>query len=378
MTLRIILSQFWNNVQYKLFPQLEEDLGELSEKHKKLISVLEFTRIEEFIPSHSGYVGRPCKDRKKIARALIAKVIFKLPYTNQLIEYLKSDKQLRMICGWDSARSIPHESKFSRAFKEFAELKLAEKAHQAMIADCYREEVVFHVVKDSTPIEVREKATKIEKEEKTKKMQGRPKKGEEKKKEPNRRQRQLDGGLTLDQMIGELPNNCSIGMKKNAKGHALIWKGYKVHAAIDDNCIPLAIIVSAASLNDCEVAIPLAEKSNLVARNFYDLMDAAYSHPEIKEHSRRLGHVPIIDICPSGVKEKEEKELERSRKKLINHQTAEDNRYNERSKAERFNALYKDYYGGRTIRYRGHEKVASDVFFGVLSLAATLLLNLGN
>jgi len=30
MSIREKLSKFWNNVQYNLFPQLEQDLGELS------------------------------------------------------------------------------------------------------------------------------------------------------------------------------------------------------------------------------------------------------------------------------------------------------------------------------------------------------------
>ena len=47
------------------------------------------------------------------------------------------------------------------------------------------------------------------------------------------------------------------GMKKSAQGYTTIWKGYKVHAAVDDDCIPLAVIITSASLNDCEVAIPL-------------------------------------------------------------------------------------------------------------------------
>ncbi len=33
-------------------------------------------------------------------------------------------------------------------------------------------------------------------------------------------------------------------------------------------------------------------------RNLYDLMDSAYDAPEIREKSRALGHVPIIDANP--------------------------------------------------------------------------------
>jgi hypothetical protein len=44
-------------------------------------------------------------------------------------------------------------------------------------------------------------------------------------------------------------------------------------------------------------------------------MDAAYDHPEIKEHSISIGHVPIIDKCPHSTSQKEEKEMEKKRKK---------------------------------------------------------------
>jgi hypothetical protein len=32
--------------------------------------------------------------------------------------------------------------------------------------------------------------------------------------------------------------------------------------------------------------------------NLYDLMDAAYDDAAIRQHSRNLGHVPIIDVNP--------------------------------------------------------------------------------
>ena len=52
--LRKILSQIWGNVQYLLFPELEEEIGPLTETHKKLISVLELVRIEQFVSSEIG------------------------------------------------------------------------------------------------------------------------------------------------------------------------------------------------------------------------------------------------------------------------------------------------------------------------------------
>ncbi len=105
-------------------------------------------------------------------------------------------------------------------------------------------------------------------------------------------------------------------------------------------------------------------------------MDSAYDEIEIIEHSYRLGHVPIIDSHSRSKIQKEEKKAERDRKKILGFTTAEEKRYKERMPKERFNALFKDYYGGRNIQYRGHAKVSCHIMFGVLALTATILLKL--
>jgi hypothetical protein len=38
--------------------------------------------------------------------------------------------------------------------------------------------------------------------------------------------------------------------------------------------------------------------------NVYDLMYSAYNAPDIFEHGRALGHVPIIDANPRGMAKK--------------------------------------------------------------------------
>ncbi len=132
----------WNNLQYLLFPQLTKQVGELSPTHRKLIAVLELVRIEDFIPCTRFNNGRPVKDRAFIARSYVAKIVFKLPYTKQLIEYLKIDEQLRVICGWEEGSKIPEKSMFSRAFKEFSDISLPERVHQAMIKEVYKDEII--------------------------------------------------------------------------------------------------------------------------------------------------------------------------------------------------------------------------------------------
>jgi len=375
MNLRSKLSQFWYNIQSLLFPELEEYLGKLPPTHAKLVEILELIHIEEFLPKNQFCLGRPPKDRVPIARGYVAKMVFKFQTTRGFINYLKQDRQLRQICGWDSVRDLPSESKFSRVFQEFAKLSLPEKVHAALINDWYEGEIIGHVVKDSTPIEAREKSVKKGNAKERKREKDRERSRKKRMGVPNRRQRQIEE-VDLDKVLDDLPKECDTGMKKSSQGYTKIWKGYKLHSAVDDNCIPIAAILTSASVNDCEVAIPLAKKADQVATNFYDLMDAAYDHPEIKEHSIMLGHVPIIDKCPNNKGKKLEIEAEKKRKRILGFSTAEDSRYKERLPKERFNALYKDFYGGRINYYKGHEKVSCHVMFGVLVVAATGIIKL--
>ncbi len=97
-----------------------------------------------------------------MARAFIAKMVFNIPNTKQLIRHLKVDKKLRIICGWEIGSKIPSESTFSRGFAEFAESSLADKVHQLLITKSYKDQIIWHLVKDSTPIIAREKPLKKE------------------------------------------------------------------------------------------------------------------------------------------------------------------------------------------------------------------------
>lgn len=373
MSFREKLSAMWNNIQLKLFPDLELRLGELSSEQKRIVAVLELIRIEEFLSCTRFKSGRPPKDRMQISRAFVSKIILKVTHTKELIAILRENVKLRTICGWDSSQEIPSESKFCRAFNEFAETNLPERVHQALISEMYKNQIIGHVVKDSTPINAREARLKKKGSTKERRKLLNKQQAQDKRNGVSRKQKQLK--QSLDTSISELPTSCDIGSKKMANGFLTTWKGYKFHVAVDDRCIPLAAILTSASLNDSEAAIPLAMKSDLVAKNFYDLMDSAYNSPEIKEHSLSLGHVPIIDERPRNPTQKEEKKAEQKRRNLLNAQTAEDKRYKERGPKERFNALFKDYYGGRNIWLRGHSKISCHLMFGVLALTATSILS---
>ncbi len=375
--LRETLSSYWLNIQRSLFPGLTEELGELSEKQQKLITILEIVRVEEFVHYDKANTGRNPADRAAIARSFVAKAVYNMDSTRGLLERLETDIALRRICGWETRNQVPHESTFSRAFSWFSETSLPEKIHEALILKYEGERLAGHISRDSTEIEAREKPLKKEKKEddKPKRKVGRPLKGEEPIKEPTRLERQKE--MSLAEMLEDLPTPCNVGCKKNSKGHRETWIGYKLHIDAVDGQIPISCILTSASLHDSQAALPLAEMSKNRVDNLYDLMDSAYDSPIIKEHSKSLGHVPIIDINPRRNGElKNELEAEKKRKKLINYKSAEEIRYNERSSIERVNGRLKDEFGGRLIRVRGHAKVMTHLMFGVLALTADQLIRL--
>jgi hypothetical protein len=373
------LNQFQRIMQGVLFPALQEQLGPLTDKHRQLVAVLGLIQMDALVGAWSGGVGRPARHRRAMACSFVAKAVYNLSHTRELLDRLKSDASLRRICGWESQRELLHESQFSRAFAEFAASKLPQRLHAALIEATQKERVVGHISRDSTEIEAREKPVRTPVAAapvKEIRKRGRPKKGEEPPPpEPTRLERQA--GMTLEQMLDDLPRDCNVGTKKNSKGYKESWIGYKLHLDVADGQIPISCILTSASLHDSQAAIPLALTTAQRVTSLYDLSDSAYDAPPIHEQSRNLGHIPIIDANPRrDAARKAELEAEQKRRKLLNFTYAEDVRYRERTTVERVNARLKDEFGGRTVRVRGHTKVMCHLMFGILALAADQILRL--
>src|SRR5450755_1376343 len=86
LTLLDQLTQYMRVFQGVLFPALQEQLGALTEKHQQVVKVLNLICLEALIASWLGGVGRPPKDRRAIARAFVAKAVYNLSTTRQLLE----------------------------------------------------------------------------------------------------------------------------------------------------------------------------------------------------------------------------------------------------------------------------------------------------
>jgi IS5 family transposase len=361
------LSQFWTQFQFELLPWLEEEEGlALTPTLEKVIRVLELAEIERFIPSSRGFVGRPSKDRAALARAFVAKAVLNLPTTEGLIERLQIDRALCRICGFERFKKLPDASTFSRAFGEFSAMNLPARVHEALIRSQLGDQLIGHIARDATEIEAREKPAPKAKAEpavvpQAPKKRGRPRKGEERVKEPSVLERQA--AQDLEQNLKALPTACDVGTKKNSKGFKETWVGYKLHIDTADGEIPVSAILTSASVHDSQVAIPLMQQTSARITYLYDLADAGYCSEVLREESRRQGRVPLIDHNPR-----------RGEKREFAPHEAE--RYKARSQVERTNALLKDNHGGRHVRVRGASKVYSHLMFGILVIAAEQILRL--
>jgi len=368
------LSEIYIKIQSRLFPMVEDEIGELSEKQQEFLRIIELVKPSRFIDGVLSWcgLGRRLKSREKMLRAYFLKSVYNFPTSKVLIENLKGNSNWRQLCGWEYPSQVPSEATFSRAFSEFAKLNLLDKMHETVVKENYVEKIVGHASMDSTAINGREKSCRKKTPKKAqKKKRGRKSKAElaamkeQELTEVKTRRLELQPNRSLEENLVDLPRGCDWGGKKNSKGKSEHWCGYKLHLSLADGGVPLAAILTSASPHDSQVAIPLMQITSERAKIFYDLADSAYDAPEIKSVSKALGRVPIID---PNKRRGEEIELS----------PAEKIRYRERSTVERGNSDLKDNYGARHIRVKGHDKVFCHLMFGVIAITVKQLFNMLN
>lgn len=378
------LSKMWLkviNLEQSLFPRMETVVGTLSPKEEKLMKVLDFAEIENFVCTI--HITNSPKDREEMARAFVAKQVYNFQTTRELIDRLKIDRTLRLLCGWRHQNKIPSESKFSRVFDEFSTQRLSAKAHDVFIENYLSEIIFFYNSSDSTAIELREKSVKKGEPKETvpKRKQGRPKKGET---VPAKKQtilQQQENMQSTEEMLSLIATQCDTSIKQNSKGNRYRWTGGKLHLSVVDGDIPITAIYSSASVHDSSLALPLIKETSQKVNYLYDLQDAAYDSRIIRSYSQKHNHRPIVDINPKNSKvRKEQIALAKSEKKILGsmglYNDSDDLHYNQRSSVERVNAYLKDNYGCNKIYYKGDTKVASILGFAVLSVCITQALKL--
>jgi hypothetical protein len=358
------IARWWDGMQGVLFRGVQAALEEpMTPKQREVVAVLQIVRIEEHVRVARARCGRPQSDRRAIARAFVAKAVCNDATTEGLLQRLRGERNLRRICGWGNAESLPSAATFSRAFAEFAASGLGDAVHAALVEGYAKPLLVGHVARDSTEIAARERPAKKPKKKPSGRKRGRPKKGEVvEPRDASRLPRQRT--QTVEEALAELPRACDWGGKRDSQGKVHHWRGYKLHLDVCDPGLPLNAQTTSASLHDSQVAIPMARQTAERVTALYEVMDAAYAAPEIQQVCRELGHVPIIDLHASFKKQGQEWDPATAR------------RYDERTVVERAYSRLKDEFGARFVRVRGHAKVHLHLMFGVITLFANQLLKL--
>lgn len=262
---------------------LESVVGALSRQARLLAAVVSLEPLSRFVKGRRSHTGRRPSSRQSLATAFFAKAIYNLPSTRHLIQRLQTDSQLRRLCGWNTAGQVPTEATFSRAFAEFAAAGLPTKIHEALVRDTQQDRVIGYIARDSTAIEARQrlpgdnakkrhsqKADKPPAYPKYKTASGVHQRRRHRKTGSHKRARACERGprlqrqqhMTLSEMIAELPQECSLGVKTSSQGHQQYWRGFKLHWDIaDSGRIPISCLLTGASVHDSQVAIPLMHMS---------------------------------------------------------------------------------------------------------------------
>src|SRR5665647_1836493 len=149
------ISWLMRRVQRSLFSHLNECLDtRLTEQEQRLVTILEVVQVEKYVLNSiaTQWLGRKPLDRQAIARAFVAKAVYRISKTSDLRRALLATRNLRRICGFIALSDIPSESTFSRAFTEFAASELGKRAHDALVKDYLGGELLGHISRDSTAI----------------------------------------------------------------------------------------------------------------------------------------------------------------------------------------------------------------------------------
>jgi len=360
-SLQQLVAIFGDVLQQQLFPALEQELGPISDRMQEFVRALALVGLDGFVVVRGGRGRRP-HDRSSIARAFLAKAIFNLPHTRALLERLAHDEVLRRLCGFEAAADVPDETVFSRAFAEFAQTELPQRVQQALVQRTRAQRLVGHILRDSTAILVHEKPAEKKADTKPARRAHRKAGTTKKPEQMLPTERQWLGKMSVGEMLAELPRVCDKGCKPNAHGRRKLWVGYKLHLDVADGEIPISYVWTSASVNDMQVAIPLAKMSAQRVESCYEVMDTGFDCTAIREHGRELQHVPIIPYQKRGGEKPPE---------MAPH---EQMRYRERSAVERVFSRLKDQYGATNVRVRGAAKVMAHLMFGVIALTADQIL----
>jgi hypothetical protein len=210
-----------------------------------------------------------------------------------------------------------------------------------------------HVSIDGSAIVVAEKASPA------KKIFVKTKSGKKKRIVENKNSATIQLTQDTNTIIENLSTVCDFGAKKDSHGNSIRWKGYKLHAAVNDYNIPIVAIVTSASVNDTLGAIPLVRNVEDRIDNLYYLLDKGYDAVAIRTEIANHGKVGLIDFNQRGNKEDD--------RAFMPH---EKERYGNRAFSESLFSHLKMHHLPSYILYRGIEKVKTVLNFALAVIAS--------
>ena len=318
--------------------------------------------LEEYLPTlfrpYAG-TGRKPYQYLPFLKSQFAKSYFKIAATSNLIERLKADPNLRLLCGF---KRVPGKASFSRALTYLTERNILDETLGRLAKGTFENKVVYHVCRDSTAINARETVEKKKKKKpiKRREKRGRPRKTEEKQEKKEKRPNEMEKQLTEEPSVSleRLNKKCTVGYKCNSHGNYTFWKGYKLHLDVSDSGFPISAYVTGADVPDCFLAIPLEKITEQRVTFCYSLMDKGYDANRIHSFIKSRERVPIIDL------------KKRSNGNCPELDPAKKERYKIRTTVERANSHLKDSFIPKAIYVKGYSKVSFVLLSAVLCLAA--------
>jgi hypothetical protein len=141
-----------------------------AEEYKTLLHMLRILEDAQnpLIRSYAETGGIPCR-HQPFVRSVPAKCFFNVDATTQFTQRLRTDSNLRLPCGFEKA---PGKSTFSRDFAVLSGTAVMNETLDRLMKEARSGQAVYHVGRDSTAIEAREKPQKILKRRKRRRKCG--------------------------------------------------------------------------------------------------------------------------------------------------------------------------------------------------------------
>jgi len=181
--------------------------------------------------------------------------------------------------------------------------------------------------------------------------------------------------MTLTAMLADLPTACSVGTKRNAKGHTTSWIGYKLHIDTADGDIPVSCLLTSASVHDSQVALPLAA----ITAGASPISTISWTARTTRPRSRK--EVVRSAMCrlstgTRGAAARRRPRLKRAPCDLSVTLSPRTSASRSEAPPNESTARSRTVTAAVSWRVRGHAKVLCHLMFGILALAVEQLMRL--